>query len=155
MGNSAKRDVRSKERTDRIAREWELRKGGLTIRQIAPLVGVSPAMVGKDLKGYADRVVMPLAEETLKMELDRLDRLTASIWAKATAQRDVLAIDRLLRIMDMRAKYLGLYKPDKVALEGKDGGPIRIEDVPSLTDEQLRTLAGGHYPAPGSDGGGG
>lgn len=47
------------------------------------------------------------AQDVLAMELERLDAALMGIWA-AVRSGDVFAIDRMLKIMDRRARYLGL-----------------------------------------------
>src|SRR5262249_27674484 len=49
------------------------------------------------------------ADELRKLELERLDTLSRALWPTATTDPPNLkAIDRLLKIMDRRAKLLGL-----------------------------------------------
>jgi len=44
------------------------------------------------------------------LELERCDRLQAAVWPAAT-QGDVAAVAAVLRIMERRARYLGLDAP--------------------------------------------
>jgi len=54
------------------------------------------------------------------MELDRLDRLLMGIWQRASQGHEG-AIDRVLKIMERRARYLPLEVPQKQALTTPDG----------------------------------
>lgn len=80
-----------------------------------------------DELGYADdSAVTKVHERLLKRatvndvqiqiteELDRLNALTQTLWASAR-RGDLGAIDRLLKIMDRRSKYLGLDFLDGIA----------------------------------------
>lgn len=56
------------------------------------------------------------------MEQIRLDRMAAAALPKAVASNpDYAAIDRVLKIMERRAKLLGLDQPDKVAQTDPSG----------------------------------
>ena len=46
----------------------------------------------------------------VSMELARLDEMQAAIWDEAVTNKDTKAIDTILKIMNQRAKYLGLEK---------------------------------------------
>jgi hypothetical protein len=52
------------------------------------------------------------AEQLQRLEIERLDQLLASVWLKAKAG-NFSAIDRVLQIMQRRAKLLGLDLADK------------------------------------------
>jgi hypothetical protein len=51
------------------------------------------------------------------LELMRLERLHAAVWPQAI-RGDVNAVDRVLRIMERRARLLGLDAPKRVAMSG-------------------------------------
>ena len=54
--------------------------------------------------------------EVLGEELDRLDKMLQGLWSEAR-RGNYHSIDRVLRIMERRARYLGLDAPDRVAVE--------------------------------------
>lgn len=60
------------------------------------------------------------ADEVRLLELERLDALTYALWPEAM-QRNLGAIDRLLRVMERRDTLLGLDAPTKVAPTTPDG----------------------------------
>lgn len=68
------------------------------------------------------------ADEVRNLELVRLDELLIGSFAAARSG-DALAVDRVLKIMDRRAKMLGLDAPQSLEVMGKDGGPIEYESV--------------------------
>ena len=77
-----------------------------------------------------------LAEHLRELENQRLDELQASLWDKALA--GVLpAADRILRIMERRAKLNGLDAPQKIAPTDPSGENPYIK----MSDNELRALA--------------
>lgn len=108
----------------------ELRKSGATYDQIAQAtiqkfgLGALPAgwdsrYAYKDVARELERVqgyVNGLAEDVKELEVQRLDRLLLAVWKKA-AEGDLGAVDRALRIMERRARLLGLDAPTHLAVE--------------------------------------
>jgi len=77
-----------------------------------------------------------LAEHLRELENQRLDELQASLWDKALA--GVLpAADRILRIMERRAKLNGLDAPQKIAPTDPTGENPYL----TMSDTELRALA--------------
>ncbi|MGR3872666.1 hypothetical protein ACUXZZ_29425 [Streptomyces graminifolii] len=68
-------------------------------------------------------------DELRALEADRLDRLFFVAYKKAVRDQDLAAIDRTLRIMERRARLLGLDMPVRTELSGPDGGPLEVENV--------------------------
>lgn len=106
--NGARTSAPTIDRRQKMQQALEYRKAGATFEQIAEKLGLSN-------KGNAYRLVRDAlkevtrepAEEVLILELERLDRMLMGMWGQAAAG-DVFAVDRVLKIMDRRAKYLGL-----------------------------------------------
>jgi len=97
----------------RRARAVELALDGKSYDFIAREIGVSSRgnawrTVQKALN---DRVVAGV-DELRELECDRLDALQVAVWAKAE-QGDLKAIETVLKIMDRRARLLGLYPAKK------------------------------------------
>jgi hypothetical protein len=102
----------------------ELRAQGWTWQRIADEVGYSNASATKHAFDNAiKRTMQPVADEVRTLELERLDRFLSYLWDKIE-QGDPVAIDKGLKIMDRRAKYLGLDAPIKQEVEvtNYDGG---------------------------------
>jgi hypothetical protein len=60
------------------------------------------------------------AEEVRRLELLRLDEMAQAIWPQTvSANPDLFAVDRLLRIMERRARLLGLDAPAKQDITSK------------------------------------
>jgi len=106
----------------------ELRKSGLSYRAIATEIrlmsGMPPryseAMAYRDVTSELQRLnekSAEVAKEVRRLELERLDALTESLWDMAI-KGDNAAIDRLLRISERRARLLGLDAPRDVNLTG-------------------------------------
>lgn len=101
----------------RRVRALELRKQGLSYRRIGAALGVSGKTAFTDvMDALADLAELQRgkAEDVLKLELERLDDLLFSMYAQAK-RGDQGAVDRILRIMDRRSRYLGLDAPQKIA----------------------------------------
>jgi hypothetical protein len=123
----------------------ELRKEGNTYARIAEMLqeqGITktPRAVEKAIKRAISEITREIAEEVKVLELERLDMLLVPAMEKAVAG-DLAAIDRVLKIMDRRARYLGL-----------DVTPARDESDP----DEIRMLMAGFSaflpPPPGSCG---
>jgi hypothetical protein len=68
------------------------------------------------IKGAMAQITLESAEELLKLELDRLDYLQQQVYAEIMAGTGgPSAIDTMLKIMDRRARYLGLWKDSAAA----------------------------------------
>jgi hypothetical protein len=108
----------------------ELRRAGATYDEIARATGYATAQGAYLAYGRALKRTLNAAgaEEAREMELDRLDRLQRTWWPKAISGDDK-ATDRVLKIMEHRAKYLGLYAPTKMQVEAVvyDAGTIEGE----------------------------
>lgn len=109
--------------TEGRAKALELRKAGYQYKDIADALGVSISTVGRWVQEGMDqwkKQAVKYAEDIVLMEEKRLDRMLAGVWSRAKAGDDA-AVDRVIKIMDRRAKLLGLDKPSKVAPTNPDG----------------------------------
>lgn len=107
----------------------ELRRTGATWEGIAIAVGYSNA--GGAYKAYQRamaRVFDQPTKELRNTELDRLDRLQRAYW-KDAVDGNVRSADFILRVIDKRAKLLGLDAPTKIQAEvvNYDAGVIDAE----------------------------
>ncbi|RJQ04833.1 MAG: hypothetical protein C4551_10160 [Bacillota bacterium] len=86
------------------------------------------------------------AEKVRRLELERLDVLLAALWPKASGKTvDYFAFDRVLMLMDRRARYLNLYKQEP-ALGSKDN-PLYV--MPPVTEMVVEHPSdGGDEPDP-------
>ena len=96
---------------DRQRRALELRKAGVGFQDIADQLGYEgPSGAYYSIKRALAKVIKAPAEEVRDLELARLDAMIVGLWTKARAGNEY-AVDRVLKIMDRRAAYLGLDKP--------------------------------------------
>lgn len=109
------------EAAEKRRRALQLRKAGATFDQIAE-------QVGYDNKGNAYRAVnqeladLPKedAAELRDLEMARLDSLLTAMWPKAIGGNG-WAVDRVLRIMERRARLAGLDQPEQIAITTAQG----------------------------------
>ena len=94
----------------------ELRHEGYVWREIATMVDMSIAGVVKAYKRALMRHPVAAIEEHRELELDRLDNLQRTYWQPAV-NGNLRAADFVLRVIDKRAKLLGLDAPMKVQAE--------------------------------------
>lgn len=100
----------------RAAMAFNLRRAGASYKDIAEKLGYNSA-------AGAERVVRQVIEEhytpkavedVLKLEMLRLDDLLMVAYRRLY-DGDLKAIDRILKIMERRSKYLGLDMPETVS----------------------------------------
>lgn len=105
------------------AKALELRKAGASYHEISETLGVPLSTVGRWVKEGIVRWQKQTeqdAGEIVTLETNRLDRMLMGFWSRAKAGDDA-AVDRVLRIMERRAKLLGLDAPSKIAPTSPDG----------------------------------
>lgn len=100
------------ERYERDRQAFRLRLAGVSERQIAEQLKCSRDDVRGSLMRMAGGVTPELRARTIEMEMERLDDMQKAFYLKVTAG-DETACAIVLRIMDHRAKMLGLYAPPR------------------------------------------
>ena len=128
---------------ERRAFVLDLRRSGANYRDIAATViqrfgienlpnGYDSRYAWQDVKRELDRLNKERDEgaEAVRLELERLDRMLAAIWTHVIAG-SFGAIDRALRIMERRARFMGLDVPTGIDLTtgGKQIQVVSIEAV--------------------------
>lgn len=130
---TSQRIIRGRERE---LKALEMRKAGATFEQIGNALGITPQGAHRAVKRALRRIIEKsdeAAEEIRRLELERLDAMLLALWPQAK-RGNLGAVDRILRIMERRAKLLGLDAPKAVDIT-TDGGPIVIR-WPSEADEE-------------------
>jgi hypothetical protein len=135
MGNSVKRDLKTIATQEKRARALELRKQGYNYRQIAKVLGSSSGYVHDLVQTAIRDLPRELAEDVRTIELSRLDRYQAALDREAS-KGDPKAILAAVKLMDRRAKYLGLDAPSQVEVTGADGSPIGLAPVIMIPPER-------------------
>lgn len=123
------------------AKALELRLAGASWQQVADGAGyASKGAAHNAVKFELDQIPRDNAKHLLEQELERLDRLQMAHWSAARGG-DTFATTSILKIMDMRAKLLGLHEAKeqdgnleaiKAALIGFKEGLVHVDfDDPS------------------------
>ena len=103
---------------DEQIRCYQLRLMGHSIRRISELlaaegISLSPATVHRRVTAEIKSRVEPLVEEYIAMELDKLDVMETYLQPRVESGDDK-AVNARLRIMERRAKLLGLDAPERL-----------------------------------------
>lgn len=102
--------------TERRLQALQLRMAGAPYHAIAARLGVSIGQAHADVQTELQRIAAESADvaaDVRTLELERLDALLLALWAQAK-QGNQGAVDRVLRVMERRAKLLGLDAPTKI-----------------------------------------
>ncbi|HEY6021624.1 MAG TPA: hypothetical protein VIY48_17675 [Candidatus Paceibacterota bacterium] len=108
------RDFSDDEKAQRRAQALEMRRAGQDVEYISRKLNYPSVYACKmDLAKAFSEVLKTPKEEAKALDLLRLDRMILSLWPDA---RDgmVTAIDRVIKLIDMRAKLIGTYAPTQV-----------------------------------------
>ena len=124
----------------RHRRALDLRKAGLSYEQIAHRLDyrTTRGAYGAVMAALQRSALEP-ADEVRMLEMERLNRLLLAVWPKAI-EGEERAIDRALKIMEQRAKLLGLVgtgrpratdqaKPSKPPARPSDDDPDRVAQI--------------------------
>jgi methylphosphotriester-DNA--protein-cysteine methyltransferase len=110
---TAKLAVRERQKT-----ALELRLSGKTFQAIADELGCSKHTAHRLVEQALDATIKEPAERVREMELHRLDGMFAGFWPQAQ-QGDAVAAAGCLKVMEHRAKLLGLYAAEPVRGNGE------------------------------------
>jgi hypothetical protein len=139
MSEGKARPSRIKPETiEREAKVLQLRRGGLTFDLIAKELGfANPSGAHKAYANACKRIIRSDVEELRGTELDRLDIAQGALWNKVM-RGEVPAVMAVLKIMERRARLLGLDMPAKAQVEitHYDGNTIdsEVERLVALLD---------------------
>lgn len=144
---SAKTSPRAIGIAKKHAQALQLRMAGTSFQAIADALGyTTPQGAYEAVKAALLATVREPADELRKVDLERLEKMLFGIWRQAT-EGNQGAIDRALRVLERRAKLLGLDAPVKTELTGADGGPLKVEhEASEALLARLERLAGGDKP---------
>jgi hypothetical protein len=113
---------------ERQLQALELRKAGFTYRAIGDKLGVDHTTVYKDIQHELQRLAeqqRDSADELRQLELERLDMLLKGLEPMASVGNPG-AVNSYLKVMERRAKLLGLDAPVRQEVTGADGGALEI-----------------------------
>ena len=98
---------------DNQLKALELRKAGVSYQRIAETLGYKDASgAWRAVKSALKKPLQEPAAELRPLEVERLDAMLSAIWA-SVKQGQYGAQDRALKIMERRARLLGLDAPVK------------------------------------------
>ena len=128
---------------ERQVQALELRRKGNTYLQIAKALGVVTTTACRLVHEALITTIQEPADAVRTLELQRLDFLTKKLETRISSGED-RAIGTLLKVMDHRAKLLGLYAP--LTIQGPDGAALRFvvevpTQAPTLADWQAQAAA--------------
>jgi hypothetical protein len=120
MAYSKKRTTAPKniKQQERATQALNLRREGASYNEIGKAMGVSRERAFAIVKGELEKLaatVNEASEDVRRIELERLDAMQRKAFAKAV-EGDTGAVDAVLRIMDRRAKLLGLNTPSEISM---------------------------------------
>ena len=127
--------VPSPELVDKEIKVLELRRAGLTWQRIAEETGYADHTGAyAAYKRAIKRTMQQPADELREAELDRIDRLQLALWPKAM-KGDNASVNTIVRLMERRARLLGLDLPIKIQQD------ITTWDGDESIDRAVRDLA--------------
>jgi hypothetical protein len=95
----------------------DLRRAGFTFQRIAEEVGYNQASgAQRAYERIMARNIPQAPEEHRWQELDRLDRMQVALWPRAM-KGDDKAINTIVRLMERRARLVGIDAPTKIQAE--------------------------------------
>lgn len=160
VGMKRRQSQAKAERHSRTIQALQLRASGATYRQIGQALGVSEPTAWRLVQQESEAAIRESAAEVLELELQRLDRMQMGLWPDAI-DGNVRAVEATLRIMDQRAKLLGLYDRAGDAQFPRGGDVEGVIIITGETSEEyiaglraMRGIAGYELPLPPTNGNG-
>jgi len=121
VGTAAKTSVRRIKTTEKTLKALDLRKKGFSYTQIGTKLGCARQTACRYVLSELENLADKCREEAVHvrdLELQRLDELYLIAYRAISDGNDLAGIDRCLRIMERRAKLLGLDAAQKVDVNG-------------------------------------
>jgi hypothetical protein len=140
------------EQVDALGRQLqalELRKAGVSYQKIADALGYAHASgAHKAVESALKRTLQDPADEVRRLEVERLDAALFALWPSVT-KGQYKAVEVALRLMERRAKLLGLDAPTKTDVNNTGtqrviieyGNGQTAEPTPGATTDQEREEA--------------
>ena len=139
---------------ERDARIFALKKAGVSSREIAKRFDMTTSAISKAIQRQLEKLNQESRlnyVEVLRMELERLDALQASIWpmtqnrkqanpdgSEIAIEPDLKAVQQVLSVMDRRSKLLGM---DRMNVN------VSLGDTSSVAGQVKIALAGSEKSA--------
>ncbi len=119
----------------------ELRRMGLGYEAIGAQLGIGKSQAHRLVqRGLAEAraLINTSADELRSEQISRLDAMLTGLWPRAR-KGEVVAVDRVLKLMERRDKLLGIEAPVRIEATGKDGGPIQVSSTQTIDPSRLST----------------
>lgn len=137
---------------ERQNQAMELRMSGATYRSIASSLGyANPASAKKAVDTAISKIEIDAAKEVVAIDLARLDEYTMRCTHALRTNGDLQQIDRLMRIMEMRYKLLGVNDETVRELQNEHGITthhhnknivMNVNAAPETEEEFIRKMMG-------------
>jgi hypothetical protein len=127
------------ERAERTAKILELRKQGMTYREIGEYVGISMETARLTVQKVMQQYIEDAKDsqhEIIMLELLRLDDMLFAVYESARGG-DLKAVDSVLKVMERRAKLLGL---DAQVTTRTVQLSVTPEQIQRMSDDELQAL---------------
>ncbi len=137
---------------DRHLQALELRRAGATYQAIADQLGYAHAKgAHKAVASALKATLREPADDVRELEVQRLDAALLAIWRRVTAG-DYQAIDRLLGIINSRAKLTGSCAPQRLAatVDWSAVQNVDMEAVERRLEDMLAAMSANLAAAPES-----
>lgn len=129
--NKARIDSQQSDIEARRQKVMSLRRSGFAIRDIATKLGISVGLAHKDIQDALNALqqqTLEIGASYRELELERIDRAMVALDAQVK-KGDTQAVNTLAKLIDMRAKLLGLYAPTKQEVTGANGNALEIRII--------------------------
>lgn len=131
MGSGhAVNDQRRAQGMDTARKALELRRSGVTYRQIASALNLSLSGAEKAVKRGLKMIVAEPAEDVLQLELDRLDGAWMGLWPRIQ-KGEPAAVTAGIRVIERRARLLGLDAPTHLKVDAT----LAYEEAEALAEQ--------------------
>lgn len=118
----------------------DLRRAGATYEEIAEALDYASASGAfYAAKQGIEAAIREGDEHTRQLELDRLDAMLLGLWPKAR-KGDVYSVDRVLKVMERRARFLGLDVSAGAGEKGEEVSPV--DDIAARRRARLARAKG-------------
>ena len=101
---------------ERRNRAFKLRSSGATLNEIAAHLGISAAVVSRDIHRVILEASTAGVEEVRAVQCQNIATIRMALMPKVQ-RGDVQATDRILRLLDHEAKLFGIYSPVKAMVQ--------------------------------------
>lgn len=116
---------------EQARKAFEMRRAGMTYRQIGERLGCSPSSVHKWVSEWMDEYNLQTEEQFQLMRQEqtaRLDMALVALWPRVR-EGDTDAINSMVRIEAQRSKLWGTDKSSVTVGVGTEAGPVVVKVV--------------------------